>query len=169
MARARDPDTALTVVGGQLATEEGVSGVILVAGLILVSGMSVVHAMTAFVSVVSTMLVFWSAHVFAAAVAHRTARPGSAIRTSLGVGLRHSWGLLVAPLAPAVFLLLGATEAMPDSIALWAALWSCVVILGALGYLGFRRRGSSTVVCLLGALATAGFGLVMVGLKVLLH
>ena len=75
----------------------------------------------------------------------------------------------VAPLGPALLLLLGATDAVSDSVAPWAALWACVVILGALGYLGFRRRGSTIAVCLVGALATAGFGLIMVALKVLLH
>jgi hypothetical protein len=38
-----------------------------------------------------------------------------------------------------------------------------------LGFIGFRRRGSTLLISLLGAAATAGFGVLMIGLKVLLH
>jgi hypothetical protein len=159
----------VAAVSGHLATEEGIYGVILVAGLIVVSGMEVLHALTAFVTVVSTVLVFWIAHVYAGAIAYRAPDGAAGVGASLAHSLRESLGLLVAALIPALILLLGVTHAVPDDVAIWIALWVCVADLAVLGYLAFRRRGSRVAVCLLGALTTAALGMLMVLLKVLLH
>ncbi len=58
---------------------------------------------------------------------------------------------------------------IPDGLANDLALWSGVVILAFLGYVAFLRRGSPQVVRLLGALATASFGIAFVVLKALVH
>jgi hypothetical protein len=166
---ARGERSGMGVVGDHLATEQGVYGVILVAGLIVVSGSE--PALTAFVTVVTTVVVFWAAHVYAGTVAHHRNVAGRVISLteSFLAALRPSWGLLVSALIPAAILLLGVTKAVPDDAAQWAALWVCVGVLAILGFVAFRRRGSRLAVCLLGAVGTAAFGLIMVALKVLLH
>ena len=161
--------SGMVVAGDHLATEQGVYGVILVAGLVVASGSK--PALTAFITVTSTVIVFWAAHVYAGTVAHHGTVDGRLIRLgeSFSHALHRSWGLLVSALVPATILLLGVTHVVPDDVAQWAALWVCVAMLAVLGFVAFRRRGSRLVVCLLGATGTAGFGIVMVVLKALLH
>lgn len=161
--------SGMAAVGDHLATEQGVYGVILVAGLVVVSGSE--PALTAFVTVVTTVIVFWAAHVYAGTVAHHRNVGGRMISLteSFVAALRPSWGLLISALIPAAILLLGVTKAIPDDAAQWAALWVCVGVLAILGFVAFRRRGSRLAVCLLGSVGTAAFGLIMVALKVLLH
>ena len=49
--------------------------------------------------------------------------------------------------------------------AIWIALWSEVVALAVLGYVAFLRRGATVLFRLIGAVATAAFGIVMIALK----
>jgi hypothetical protein len=58
---------------------------------------------------------------------------------------------------------------VPDSAALWTALWVCVGVLAVLGFIAFRRRGASIVMQVLGSLATAAFGVAMILLKAFVH
>jgi ABC-type multidrug transport system permease subunit len=148
----------LHMVRSHFATDEGVYGVILVAGMV-------------FLSVVGTVIVFWAAHVYAGTVAHHGFEDGRiiGIRDSLGAALRRSWGLLVSALIPCSILLLGVIKAVPDAVAVWTALWGCVAVLAVLGYIAFARRGARWHIRLLGALATAGFGILMILLKAGIH
>lgn len=161
------------VVGGAsaFATEEGVYGVILVAGMIVVTGSEQTPAWNIFVAVAGTVLVFWAAHVYAGTVARHGVENGRVVgvRESFGRALRRSWGMLVASFIPAALLLLGATRVVPDPVAIWAALWTCVAVLAILGFIAFTRRGAPWWVRIAGAAATAGFGMLMIALKAALH
>lgn len=154
-----------------LASEEGVYGVILVSGMIVVSGSEQTQAWPLFVTVVSTVAVFWAAHVYAGTVAYFRTADGERhhVATAVAHAVSRTWGLLVSALIPASLLLLGATQAVPDSAAIWLALWAGVVVLGALGYYAFSRRGSPWTVRVLGSLGTAAFGILMIVLKATLH
>lgn len=154
-----------------LASEEGIYGVILVAGMIVVSGSEHAEAWPLFVTVVSTVAVFWAAHIYAGTVAYWRASVEEPhhISTAFSHAVSRTWGLLVSALIPASLLLLGATQAVPDDVAIWLALWAGVVVLAALGYYAFSRRGSTWPVRILGAVATAGFGILMILLKTTLH
>lgn len=176
----QDDDTAadrsdgfdpLGTATNSFATEEGVYGVILVAGLIVVTGSDRVPAWNVFIAVVITVLVFWAAHVYAGTVAHHGVAGGRVVglRESFRGAVHRSWGLLVSALIPALILLLGTTEAVSDPAAIWASLWVCVAVLAILGFIAFTRRGAHWWVRILGALATAGFGVIMIALKVALH
>jgi hypothetical protein len=153
------------------ATEEGVYGVILVAGMIVVTGSEQLPAWNIFLAVSGTVLVFWAAHVYAGTVARHGVENGRVvgIRESFRRALHRSWGLLVASFIPAAILLLGATQVVPDPVAIWAALWTCVAVLAILGFIAFTRRGSPWWVRIAGAAATAGFGMLMIALKAGLH
>lgn len=146
-------------------------GVILVAGMIVVTGADNATAWSVFLAVVGTVLVFWAAHVYAGTVARHGFGDDDVmgLRKSFGGALHHSWGLLVSALIPACILLLGATHAVSDPVAIWLALWTCVAVLAVLGYVAFTRRSSPWWVRVLGALVTAGFGVLMILLKAALH
>lgn len=156
-------------------TEAAVYGTILVSGLVAVSS---AHGETSFavlISVAVTVLVFWGAHVYAGTVARVSDRDERArgervgVRAAFAASVKHSLGMLSSATVPAIILLAGTTRVIPDGLANDLALWSGVVILAFLGYVAFLRRGSSQLVRLLGALATASFGIAFVVLKALVH
>ncbi len=152
-------------------TEESVYGVILVSGMIVVAGGSGTSAWQLFWQVAVTVVVFWAAHVYAGTVARhglehdRVRGLGEAFQLSV----RRSLGLLASSAIPLVILLLGATDVVEDSRALWAALWAGVLVLAVLGWIAFARRGATWPIRVAGALGTAAFGLVMMLLKALIH
>ena len=84
---------------------------------------------------------------------------------------RHSesLGLLASSAIPLFIVLLGATRAIPDLYAIWAALWAGVAVLAVLGWIAFARRGSPWPIRLAGAAGTAAFGVAMIVLKSLVH
>ena len=168
----RAPSSLATdLVRTTFVTEESVYGVILVSGMIVVAGGSGTSAWQLFWQVVGTVVVFWAAHVYAGTVArhglehNRVRGLGEAFRESL----QRSLGLLASSTIPLVILLLGATKAIDDAVALWAALWAGVVVLAVLGWIAFTRRGAPWPIRLAGAFGTAAFGLVMMLMKALIH
>lgn len=160
-------DADADVMRTTFATEESVYGVLLVAGLIVASGATHSTSWQLFWTIVVTVAVFWMAHVYAGTVARhgldhdRVLDLGESFRAAL----KRSWGLLASAFVPLAILLLGAAEVVPDAVAIWSALWAGIAVLAALGYLAFLRRGASLPVRLLGAVVTAGFGLLMMLLK----
>ncbi|MGC5171239.1 hypothetical protein ACLQ2Q_11365 [Microbacterium sp. DT81.1] len=165
------PDPKTELIRTAFATEQAVYGVILVSGMIVVSGTAESTSWTVFWTVLVTVVVFWLAHVYAGTVAHHGLDHGRVlgIRESFRQALAQSWGLLASALIPCTILLLGATKAVPDPVAIWAALWTGVVVLGVLGYAAFLRRGASWPMRIVGAVSTAGFGMVMIALKSIIH
>ena len=153
------------------ATEQAVYGVILVSGMIVVSGINDSTAWQVFWTVAVTVIVFWLAHVYAGTVAHHGLDHGRllGIRESFRASLAHSWGLLASALIPSLILLFGATQAVPDDVAIWLALWTGVLVLAVLGYVAFARRGAPWPLRVLGGLTTAAFGLVLMLLKAIIH
>ncbi|MET0853685.1 MAG: hypothetical protein ABWY30_03580 [Microterricola sp.] len=165
-----DADLVTRVRTG-FVTEESVYGIVLVSGMIVVAGSYGASSMQTFLSVVGTVVVFWAAHVYAGTVAGHGVVEGD--DTTLAIAfhrsVRRSIGFLLSALLPCFVLLLGALEAIPDSVALWTALWLGVVVLAVLGYSAFAVRGSSWPVRIAGALGTAAFGFAMIALKAIIH
>jgi hypothetical protein len=121
------------------------------------------------VSVGATMLVFWLAHVYAAAMARglETAQHvgwGEIRRLAAG-----EWPLVQATFPTAIVLALGAIGVLSTETAVGLAITVGVVALFAWGLAIGRASGSSWAAALLGAAISAGFGLVVVGLKALVH
>jgi len=153
-----------------LITEESIYGTVLVGGMIVASGPLKATSWETFLSVVGTVIVFWAAHMYAGAIA-RSGR--SADGMGLGAAIRRSFrsslGFLTSALLPCGILLLGATRVVPDTLAIWTALWLGVVILGVIGFRIFALRSESWLVRILGSLGTAAFGLAMIVLKAVIH
>jgi len=153
------------------ATEESVYGVILVSGMIVVAGGHGESSWSVFWTVIVTVIVFWAAHVYAGTVARHGLDHERMIglREAFRISFRRSLGLLASALIPSFILLLGATRAIPDQYAIWAALWAGVAVLAVLGWIAFSRRGSSWPIRVAGALGTASFGIAMIVLKAFIH
>lgn len=153
-----------------LMTEEAIYGVILVSGMIVVSESVSVNSFRAFVTVLGTVLVFWAAHVYAGSLARfgREAGGGN-IRLAVKSSLRHSSGMLIAAIVPLAFLLLGGMQVLDDEAAMWMALGVDTLILAVLGYVGVARWSRSRWTRAGSALVTAGFGAIVVLLKVFVH
>ena len=159
------------LVRATFVTEESVYGVILVSGMIVVSGTHGASAWNVFWTVVATVIVFWAAHLYAGTVAHHGLDHDRVVglREAFRGAFRRSLGLLASALPQSFILLLGATKAIPDTLALWTALWAGVLVLAVLGFIAFRRRGASLVMQILGSLMTAAFGFAMIFLKAFIH
>jgi hypothetical protein len=159
------------LVQAAFVTEESVYGVILVSGMIVVAGGHGESSWIVFWTVVVTVIVFWAAHLYAGTVAHHGLDHDRVVglREAFRGAFRRSLGLLASALIPSFILLLGATRAIPDALALWTALWAGVAVLAVLGFVAFRRRGASWPMQIVGALVTAGFGVAMIVLKAVIH
>ena len=159
------------IVRATFVTEESVYGVLLVSGMIVASGGQGQSSWRVFWSVAVTVVVFWAAHVYAGTVAHHGLDHDRVVglKESFGIALLRSSGLLLSATIPLFILLLGATRAIPDPVAIWAALWAGVVVLAVLGFIAFHRRGASWPVKVAGSLITAGFGVALIVLKAVIH
>lgn len=163
--------TPQRIIRASFATEESVYGVILVAGLIVVSGSHGATAISVFWTVLITVVVFWLAHLYAGTVAGHGISEGRvvALGESFFNAFRHSLGLLFSAAIPCAILLLGATKVINDTVTIWLALWTCVAVLAVLGWIAFTRRRAPWYMRVIGSLTTAGFGLVMILAKALVH
>ncbi len=118
-----------------------------------------------------TLVVFWLAHVYSGVVAGHGRRNHTGERVALGAMIRHAigktQGMLLSAVIPAGFLALGMVGIWSDKTAIWAALWACVGVLAVLGYISYRKLGASLLWRIVGAIATASFGLIIVVVKMI--
>lgn len=113
-------------------------------------------------------LAIWAIHVYADVLtsAGVHAMPMSA---ALRRGLGSETGVLFGVTVPLLVLLLGTTAAVDDDRAIWAAIWSGVILLTLNPLVWLRRQGNSWASSLAAAAAGGLIGLLLVGLKVVLH
>lgn len=119
-----------------------------------------------FRTAVVTLIGVWIAHVFATVIASPTSAPG--VRGVLAA-VRHSLGLVLAPLIPLVILLAGAIDPAIEDAAYWTAVVVSLVLLAVAAWVGFARRGSGLRSRIVGSLVTALAGVVVVIIKAALH
>ncbi|NLG21610.1 MAG: hypothetical protein GX555_09320 [Actinomycetales bacterium] len=159
----------------RLVSEPAIYGVVLVAGLVVVVSNSADASWDVLVKVLATLLVFWSAHVYAGAVSRlggtfeQDAPTRARLGAAVGHGLTHSWGMLMAGLIPLVVLSLGVMGLVRDSVAIWGTLWTAVVVLGLLGWLSVASWSSRPVWGLVGAVITSALGVVLILLKAVVY
>jgi hypothetical protein len=110
----------------------------------------------------------WAVHVYADVLtsAGVHALPvGAALRR----GLKSETGVLLGAVLPLLLLLLGALGVVEDERAIWAAIWSGVILLALNPLVWLRRQGNAWGKSLAAAAVGGVIGLVLVLLKVLLH
>lgn len=154
-----------------LTSAEGIYGLILVAGMIVVSRSFTASSWQALLSVITTLVVFFVAHVYAEALAwlvlERNREHG--LWTAMRHGMRRSVGMLIVGIAPAVVLALGAFDVIDDENAVWLALVVDVALLAVLGWIITAIRSTSVWSRIGGALLTASFGGILILLKAIVH
>lgn len=154
----------------ELVTPELISGTVLVSAVVAVADESG-HAISTTGVTVITMLVLWVSQFYIVAIAAQARRPaGEPVHPgrSIRVGLDGSVGLLIATLPPLLSLLLGDLGVLPVSVAYWSALWVGVVVLAFLGWIAFSGRRVAWYWRVCGTCATAGFGVVVILLRILI-
>ncbi|PQZ94836.1 hypothetical protein CQ018_05695 [Arthrobacter sp. MYb227] len=154
-------------------SESAVYGLVVVSALLIISDRYDVTSLQVFFKVLGAVLVFWLAHVFAAAVAHLNAVADkdrkAPLKAALRHGISHSSGMLIASVIPLLIVLLGVTNLVRDDVALWTALWVDVLFLGLLGYFSAVRWTRQQSMRIGVGLSTALLGVVVVILKALVH
>ena len=119
-------------------------------------------------ALVLTSIVFWLAHVYsqllAASAGGERVSGAQAAET-----LVEEWPMVRAAVAPLIVLVLGALGVMHGDTAISLALGTSVASLFVWGLVAARRQGRSRLAQLAIAAANCGFGLLIVGLKLLVH
>ena len=156
-----------TWVRERLVTPDAVYGLILFSALIGAVDDDNSAALEVLVVAVSSLVIFWGAHVFAGTITVHGAemRLGVATRHAMA----HSMGMLYAAILPTLVLLLGVFHVMSADDAVSLALLVATVILGVLGYSAFAQRRAHVAIRILGAIGTALFGLLMIVLNIAVH
>lgn len=116
---------------------------------------------------VLSLLIFYSAHVFAEWVA---AHGPEDIRGALRRAFRHSAGMLISAVPPTVILVVCTVTGVSTADSEDWAMLSAVVMLGFLGYEAFTQRGYPIWLRIVGgAFGTALLGLLIIFLNYLVH
>ena len=168
LVRSDAADTSVRV-GRILMSEESIYGLILVSGMIVISKSIVGTSLNALITVVVTVIVFFAAHVYAGTLARLALSRQATLGASLRAAAHHSEGMLLVSLIPIAVLLLGVTRVVDDDLAIWVALIVDTLLLGVLGWVAVSSWTRRFWPRLWGTLITAGFGVVIIVLKVFVH
>jgi hypothetical protein len=115
---------------------------------------------------ISTLFVFYLAHVFAHTLADHGRHPlGQATR----LAFMHSLGMLYAGAPTTIAMLIAAQVTTKADEVADAGIWTAVGMLAVLGYSAYARTGAKMWARLLGAIGTALLGLLVVLLEVVFH
>lgn len=153
------------------ASAAGIYGLIVVSGLIAVSRNLAGSSVEALFAILGTLFVFFAAHTYAATLsrlAHMELEDRS-LRDAVRFGLAESTGLFLVGLVPVAVLSLGVMGLLRPADAVWLALGIDILLLGILGWGVTALRVDSFWARIGGALLTAAFGGILIGLKVLIH
>jgi hypothetical protein len=120
------------------------------------------------VSVLVTVGVYWAADSYARLLAVAAGQPLDRRSKVIGV-LRERWPMVEAAYTPLAVLVV--VTLLTDNLrgGVFAALGVATVMLGGLGHAAARRAGSSRVGSVGWGLVSAGLGVVVMLLKLLLH
>lgn len=127
------------------------------------------RAWVVLVEVVSSLAVFWLAHVHSAVISARFADHDAPLRRLVREALDHELPMLEAAIVPVGLLAIAAAGEIAESAAINAALWAGVAELFGIGTLRGRRAGGGAVRSVVVGLAYAVSGGVLVALKTILH
>jgi hypothetical protein len=155
-----------------LASPSAIYGLIVYASLITATAADDENGPLAiFVFSAVTLVAFWIAHVFSAALGHHGGehRGTVTVARSLRHALAESVGLLEAAILPSIPLLMGVFGALTSEEAVAWALRVVLVTLAGLGYSALAIRGNRWWWCLLGCLVSTAIGAGIIFLESILH
>jgi hypothetical protein len=147
----------------------GIYGTILVTAV--VAGASAephLEAWKGAVIILVTTLVFWLAHVYANLLAlHHAQRRLTSLSEARDAGLQEVPLIFAGVLPMLILLSLGATGWLSRDAAFTVAVWSGVLVLFVAGIILARRDGHGFWVTILSASISAGLGMIVIMLKIL--
>ena len=152
------------------SVSEAIYGLILAVSVIAVSReYDSTNAGLVGVTVFVTGVVFWLAHVYARVLATSMIRERGLNRSEVLELLRHDWPLVEVTIPLVLILALGVFDAIPDKVAILAAMIAALTELAAAGAYAARVRGSGLTGTVVSAAIALALGGVVVLLKVLVH
>ena len=150
-----------------LATPEAVYGTVVFAAIVAASSDEEdLDILQVLIYSVISIVVFWGAHVYATVIA-RHGKDG--LGKTIGGAVRHSWPMLTAVVLPSIPLILGVTGVIAADDAVDDSLSVAMGVLGVLGFLSFWERRRPLILCLLGGLGAASFGLLVIVINAAVH
>jgi VIT1/CCC1 family predicted Fe2+/Mn2+ transporter len=117
--------------------------------------------------VLVTVVVFWLAHSWSLSIARRAT--GLTPQGGLKQSLVHHWPLVQSAFPPLGVMLVAALLGADEEQAILIAAWSCVLLLGAWGFVVGRQEHESPARIALTSLGCAALGFLMVVLKIIIH
>jgi hypothetical protein len=120
-------------------------------------------------AVVVTALIFWVAHAYAGLLAEEAAHGWGSGLAIARRNLADEWPLVVGSVPPVLPLLLAPLGVVSDYTAENLAIGTGVALLAICGFAIARRRRLGPLATLAAVAASAGFGMVIVGLKAFVH
>jgi hypothetical protein len=120
-------------------------------------------------AVAATTIVFWVAHVYAEVLGRRLGGESGSRMANIRAALGHEWPIVEAALLPVLALLLGVLSIVSDHTAVNIAIGVGVLELFGWGLAAGRKLGLSTTGTMLAGVTNGALGLVIVGLKVVVH
>ncbi|WP_251152474.1 hypothetical protein [Cellulosimicrobium sp. Marseille-Q4280] len=114
-------------------------------------------------------VIYWLTHVYVDAIGGRFSDPDHSSGHRLNEALRTNTGVLVGSIPPIVVFAVGRVAGLDAETASFVALWFTVVLLAAAGWYAATRAGVRGWPLVGETCVAAGFGLVVILLKYLLH
>ena len=169
MARMAQPDASMTAEARAERLAGAIYGTVVVGGVLAATTHNASpSAIDAGVYALATVVVFWLAHAWARSLGRRATGVRS-LYVGAAESLAEDWPLVQSAFPPfaaiAAARLLGASHETAIDI----GIWTCVAFLGGWGAVIARREGASALGIAARAAACLLLGMVLVGLKALLH
>ena len=112
---------------------------------------------------------YWLAHVYVDAVGGRFHDTEHSTGSRLLYALRTNTAVLIGSIPPLLMFFVGKLLGMDVSDAAFLALWFTVALLGSVGAFAAYRAGARSWPPIGETAIAAGFGLIVIGLKIVLH
>ena len=117
------------------------------------------------VTVLVTVAIYWAADCYARLLAAH----GAGRRAKVSTVMRREWPMVEAAYTPLLVLLVVVLITQNLRVGIFAALCVGTLVLGGLGFFAARQAGGGRADALKWSLVSAGLGLVVILLKLLLH
>ncbi|MBO0876284.1 MAG: hypothetical protein J2P19_23135 [Pseudonocardia sp.] len=117
------------------------------------------------VIVLVTVAIYWAADCYARLLAAH----GAGRRAKVSTVMRREWPMVEASYTPLLVLLVVVLITENLRVGIFAALGVGTLVLGGLGFFAARRAGGGRADALKWSLVSAGLGIIVISLKLLLH
>ncbi|WP_159501944.1 hypothetical protein [Microbacterium sp. 18062] len=147
-------------------TPAAIYGLIVYSALLMITSDHHEDVAGALAASVSTLVVFFFAHVFAYTLADHGTHP---LGQATGYAITHSAGMLYAAIPPTIAMIIAGLQGLGADDATDYAVLATMAVLAFLGYVAYSRTGARIWTRLLGALGTALLGVFVAVLEYAFH